>query len=552
MSISTLLSLDDLESFNSLSDLERENLLSTVPRSELPSLLGRLYSLEEYKLDPVSKWSSTPPWPKQRLFEKLECKEAFFGGAAGGGKSHCILRAALQYVDKPGYAALILRTSTTDLSLPGGLIPKSHEWLSGKAHWNGTEKRWTFPSGAMLQFGYLSDAQDKFRYRSSEFQYIGFDELTDFTEEDYVFMFSRIRQRLDIGVPERVRSASNPGGKGHDWVKARFIPKEMELDLVSNRMKEMYILPSRIEGETDAVSVPSKIKDNPAIDPAKYIRNLMHLGPVMRERMMNGDWTVMPTGLIKPHHLRYFTMRDKLVDLLISRKDGQGDMVHTSEVLHSFHEQECRRFITVDTAGGIEDIERANKGKTLSYTAAGVWDSYNMGSTTILMLKHVWRVQGVGYSEIRTGVLALQRAWKASMVHVENKAMGPAVVDDLKRIIPIQMISSGIVDKVVRAAPFLNMLENGQVYLPWGENSWRMDLESEWLRWLGLKDETNDQIDMASYAAIVSGGFNGGDIVLAVDPRKGAVEHAMDESSDRDRYRRSTFGGGMMSGWIGK
>lgn len=516
----------------------------------MPTLLGKLYSLEEYKNDPVSEWCKTPPWPKQKLFEKLECKEAFFGGAAGGGKSHCILRAALQYVNKPGYAALILRTSTQDLRLPGGLIPKSHEWLTGKAHWNGSESKWTFPSGAMLQFGYLADMQDKYRYRSSEFQFVGFDELTDFTEEDYTFMFSRVRQRRDIGVPERIRSASNPGGRGHEWVKARFISPEMERDLVENTMQDVYLIPSSVEGETSRASVPSKIRDNPAIDPTKYIRNLMHLGPVMRERMMNGDWTVMPTGLIKPEWLRYYKMQDRLVNLLISRKDADGNLVHTNEVLHHYHEQNSIRFITVDTAGGVEDIEREHKGKTLSFTAAGVWDYYTSGNLRALILKHVWRIQGVGYSEIKAGIVRLNAEWKPGAIHVENKAMGPAVVDDLQSYMPIRMISSGIVDKVVRAAPFLNMLERGQIYLPWGEGTWRLALESEWLRWLGIKDETNDQIDMSSYAAIVCGGFMGGSIQLGLDPRKPAPQMVQEEEAEAsDRLRKGAFGGGLMSAW---
>ena len=128
--------------------------------------------------------------------------------------------------------------------------------------------------------------------------------------------------------------------------------------------------------------------------------------------------------------------------------------------------------------------------------------------------------------------------------------MGPAVVDDLKSKINIQMIASGIVDKVVRAAPFLNMLEQGQVYLPQGEGSWRLALESEWLRWLGLKDETNDQIGMASYAAIVTGGFTGGTYSLEIDPRLGAMERK--EKEEESQYGvRTTLGRDFMGGWVG-
>src|SRR6185436_19414404 len=134
------------------------------------------------------------PSARQRQFLDIDCLEAFYGGAAGGGKSEALLMAALQHVHKPGYAALILRKDTQRLALAGGLIPRSHEWLHDRADWNAGRRQWTFPSGATLSFGYLAHPLDKYRYGSSEFQFIGFDELTEFAEEDYLFLFSRLRR----------------------------------------------------------------------------------------------------------------------------------------------------------------------------------------------------------------------------------------------------------------------------------------------------------------------------------------------------------------------
>ena len=112
------------------------------------------------------------PTPKQYAFLLLNCLEAMYGGSAGGGKSAALLMAALQYVDVPGYAALILRRTYSDLALPGALIPRSHEWLRPLGvHWDDTEKTWTFPSGATLTFGYLDHSGDRYRYQSSEFQF---------------------------------------------------------------------------------------------------------------------------------------------------------------------------------------------------------------------------------------------------------------------------------------------------------------------------------------------------------------------------------------------
>lgn len=507
----------------------------------MPIVLGNLRKLELYAQEPVSQWCKYPPWPKQQRFLGLECVEAFFGGAAGGGKSSGLLLDALQYVHIPKFSALILRTSATDLRLPGGLISRSYEWLGDKAHWNGNDSKWTFPSGATLQFGYLSNPNDKYRYRSSEFQYIAFDELTDFREEDYLFMFSRLRQTRDIGVPEKIRSASNPGGPGHEWVKARFISKELETDFLSGDLKQYYKIEQRI-------TIPSKIRDNPAIDPEKYIKNLLHLTPVMRERMMNGDWSVMPTGLIKAEWLRYYTMRDRICDLLVSRIDPRsGNILHTDEVLYSYDEREEQTFITIDAAGGVEDIMKEHKGKPLSWTAIGHWGYKRFGDSRALRLKRVRREKGLSYSDMKQMVkYEILKAGKPR-TYVENKAMGMALVSDLSRELSIEPISSGILDKVARNAPFTNMMNDGEVYLPKYENSWRLQYESELLSWQGLKEETNDQIDISGYAAIICGGFSGGVVKSPIDPRKSTDE--LLQALGNDFNSRAVDGGGLMKGW---
>ena len=91
--------------------------------------------------------------------------------------------AALQYIDVPGYRALLFRRTFADLNLPGALMDRARDWLGGTpARWNAHDHVWTFPSGASLTFGYLETERDKYRYQSSELQYIGFDELTQFGE----------------------------------------------------------------------------------------------------------------------------------------------------------------------------------------------------------------------------------------------------------------------------------------------------------------------------------------------------------------------------------
>lgn len=184
--------------------------------------------------------------------------------------------AALQFVDVPGYAAILFRRTYADLALPGALMDRAASWLiPTAARWNQMEKTWSFPSGATLTFGYLDARNDRYRYQSSEFQSVGFDELTQFKREDYIFLFSRLRRLVGMHVPLRMRSASNPGGEGHQWVRQRFL----------------------IEGEKNRRPfVPAFKEDNPYLDIATYEESLAELDSVTRRRLSKGDWNVQEKG----------------------------------------------------------------------------------------------------------------------------------------------------------------------------------------------------------------------------------------------------------------
>lgn len=200
-----------------------------------------------------------------------------YGGSAGGGKSEALLMAALQYVDRPGYAALLLRRSYGALALPSALMDRGKEWLSNTdAHWRDQTKTWTFPSGATLTFGYLKNEADKYRYQSAEFQFIGFDELTQFPESQYTYMFSRLRRLAGVNIPIRMRAASNPGNIGHDWVRSRFVDEPRE--------------PGR-------AFIRATARDNPHLDIEDYATRLRErLDPITIAYLLDGDWTAREQG----------------------------------------------------------------------------------------------------------------------------------------------------------------------------------------------------------------------------------------------------------------
>lgn len=202
-------------------------------------------------------------------------REALFGGAVGGGKSSGLLASALRYVDRRGYQALLLRRTFPELAKAGGLMPLALEWLAntdakGVATRDGVPSKWIFPSGATLEFGHVQHEADKADYQGAAYQFVGFDELTHFTESIYLYIgFSRQRRRVSLAdIPIQTYASANPGGVGHLWVKERFIDKR----------------------KPDVLYVPAKVWDNPGLDAADYELSLSHLSPTLRRQLMHGDW----------------------------------------------------------------------------------------------------------------------------------------------------------------------------------------------------------------------------------------------------------------------
>lgn len=257
----------------------------------------------EYLEPKISEFSAEKPSITQKVFLRSNSLEALFGGAAGGGKSSALLMSALQYVDVPGYSAILFRRTFADLSLPGALMDRFRSWMANydDVHWNANSYVATFPSGARISFGYLNNTNDYLRYKGSEFQFIGMDEVTEIRESDYRYLFSRLRRPASgelAKVPLRMRAASNPAP---NWVRQRFI----------------------VEGETTGrIFVPSLLTDNPGIDAVSYRQALSELDPVERRRLEEGDWWATTLGslfdrtsfvIIDPHEMPIVTPQAKVV-----------------------------------------------------------------------------------------------------------------------------------------------------------------------------------------------------------------------------------------------
>ncbi len=243
-----------------------------------------------------SRWCPYTPTERQQAFLGRPDFEVLFGGAAGPGKSTALLMAALEHVDVPGYAALILRRTFPDLAQPGGLMDVAREWLAPTAaKWNERDKRWTFPSGATLTFGYMDTERDRFRYQGAEFHFVGFDELTQFPERWYTYLMSRVRRpkgRPVENVPLRMRATTNPGGIGHVWVGERFGIRE---DGTQDPARAI----DTYSGELRAFE-PAKLDDNPHLDAHEYRKALARLDATTRHQLEDGAWLEDGAGLVLP------------------------------------------------------------------------------------------------------------------------------------------------------------------------------------------------------------------------------------------------------------
>jgi hypothetical protein len=214
--------------------------------------------------------------------------EVLYGGAAGGGKTDALLIAAVKDVKSQYMRSIIFRETFPEMK---DLVRRSMELypnLDGR--YRESTREWFFPSGAIMEFGFVSKEKDKFKYSGRAFTFIGWDELTRWKNDTfYRFLMARLRasktaRNAKFGdkpqVTLRVRSTTNPGGDGHFWVKERFA---IEDDGKANNFKTKQGIRRFI---------PAKISDNPYLAETDYEDVLDDLPEHLRKMLKDGRWDV--------------------------------------------------------------------------------------------------------------------------------------------------------------------------------------------------------------------------------------------------------------------
>lgn len=248
-----------------------------------------------------------------------------FGGGAGGGKSGGLLLAAAAAVHVPGYEAVIFRRESVQLTGGGSLWEESQEIYSllGGTPRSGNTLDWRFETGfdkagkpkrkALIEFRHLNHESDKLAHQGKQYAFVGFDELTHFTESQFWYLFGRLRSTC--GVQPFLRATCNPDPDSFvrrliDWwigSDGKAIPERSGvLRWFVRHLDALHWADSREEllarfPNADPKSltfIPSKLEDNPALmlaDPG-YAGRVEANTFVDRARLRDGDWNIRDTA----------------------------------------------------------------------------------------------------------------------------------------------------------------------------------------------------------------------------------------------------------------
>lgn len=227
--------------------------------------------------------------------------EVLYGGAAGGGKSDALVVDILglngtnlvtgelmHSISHPKYRGIILRQNYTDLKQ---IIDRCNELyptiVPGTRYAKG-DKQFIFPSGARIELGHVAEAGDELRYKSREFQYVGWEELTEHPSEDaYRYLMSRCRGPKELA--KYIRATTNPDGPGHSWVKKRFrIPDSgaaVPAFGIRYKIRDRVVVRARR-------FIPARVTDNPSMDEG-YEVNLHMMSEQEIKALYEGRWDIV-------------------------------------------------------------------------------------------------------------------------------------------------------------------------------------------------------------------------------------------------------------------
>ena len=498
---------ENAEFLLSLKNSELRDFLKPMPKERQREILYQLATMPTTGTESTTTTETAPlePTPRQREFLEISktCEEILYGGAAGGGKSEALLMWLAEGVKIPSYCGIVFRRTYAQLEKSNeSLVAKSQRMyraLGGQ--YNASGHFWRFPSGARIEFGHLQHAMSIYDYQGPSYHRVAYDELTQFTEEQYTYMFSRQRATIDFPLKMGTCATANPGGAGHGWVKRRFISQEA-LSTLRGLDYRQPSKPGTVFKIDDRAFVPARLADNPFIQFDQYVKNLQKQNPVDCERLLNGDWSIAEGLVIPEDWIRYYGTRGEHIIPLDANRTATRDTIDC---------RNCRRFATIDTAGTSQDKADEARGKPPAYSVVAVWDHWRQHD--LLCLRHVYRAR-VAWNDLKVQAARVLQSWGVKESYVENAHFGQPLSDELRAMgLRCELIGPslpGMADgyrgaKLERAvcSGLVTRFKEGKLLLPDTTEApeWLFEYLAEVTAWSGHPDEVCDQIDASSYAA---------------------------------------------------
>lgn len=244
-------------------------------------------------------------------------QEVLYGGAAGGGKSYAMLADPVRFLNNEHAKMLLVRKSTEELrelvSVSKVLYPKAIPGIKFLER----DKTWVAPSGATLWMSYLDADDDVTRYQGQAYNWIGFDELTQWSSPfAWNYMRSRLRTTKASGLKLYQRATTNPGGAGHGWVKKAFIDPSKPgkaFWAIDPETGEILKWPDNHARAGEPLFqrrfIPATLYDNPYLaEDGMYEANLMSLPEHQRKQLLEGNWDVAEGAAFSEFNRRLHTI----------------------------------------------------------------------------------------------------------------------------------------------------------------------------------------------------------------------------------------------------
>jgi len=234
--------------------------------------------------------------------------EIFFGGSRGGGKTDSALGLQINGALKYGHQwnGLFLRKHFKHFAeLRRRIDELIRAGLPAIRTGGDTQTNLIkFSNGAMITLTAIEREEQLEFFQGHQMTLVSIEEATQFNF--LLEMIDKLKAclRSPHGVPCKLFLTGNPGGPGHNIVKARYIDAAPAFTLIYDEVGESRIF------------IPSSVDDNKILcenDP-KYVNKLKSIAdPNLRRAWLEGDWDVVMGGFFDDvwrrdsHMLPYFT-----------------------------------------------------------------------------------------------------------------------------------------------------------------------------------------------------------------------------------------------------